>query len=117
MTTLPLSESASVTLDGSGSGSVRIGPNAPGVIWRPGVVGVRVSSMGLSPTCQIYAGPSASPSYFCDGTYTGQQNSTDAVKGQELRVGQYVWAVWSGGDPGAEATLTVTGTKDIPGPG
>lgn len=114
MTSLPLSEFVSVTLDGSGNGRVRIGPTSPGVEWRPTVCGVRVSSMSVSPTCQIFAGATPTPDNYVDGTYTGQQNSTDAIAGQVLRIGQYVWAVWAGGTPGAEATLTVTGTKDIP---
>ena len=30
-----------------------------------------------------------------------------------VRVGGNVFAVWTGGDPGALATLTVTGTKAV----
>jgi hypothetical protein len=30
-----------------------------------------------------------------------------------LLLGNYVWAVWAGGDAGAQATLTVTGSKDL----
>lgn len=114
MTSLPLSEFVAVTLNGSGAGTARIGPNAPGVVWKPTVVGVRTSTSVASPVCQVYAGSSATADNFVDGTYTGQQNSTDGISGQVLRIGQYVWAVWTGGDAGAQAVLTVTGTKDIP---
>ena len=34
--------------------------------------------------------------------------------GQQIVLGQYVYAVWSGGQPGATATLTVNGTQEIP---
>ncbi len=114
MTEVALSVYASVTLSASGGGTVKVGPPAHGVLWRPAVASVRVSSATLSPTCKLYVGPAATDGYFVDGTYTGNQNSTDAVKGQVLELGSYVWAVWTGGDVGAEATLTVGGVKEIP---
>ncbi len=113
MPTLPLSEAAFVTLDASGNGTARIGPAAHGVTWKPTVVAVRTSTSTLSPQCRIYAGDRVTDGNFIDGTFTGQQNSTDAIAGQVLLLGQYVFAVWVGGDIGAQATLTVTGTKDI----
>lgn len=113
MTSLPLSEAAYVTLNASGNGTARIGPTAHGITWKPVRVGIKTSTAVLSPTCQIYAGSSATPDNFVDGTFTGQQNATDAITGQELRLGQWVWAVWTGGDIGAQATVTVTGSKDV----
>ncbi len=113
MTSLPLSEAAFVTLDSSGNGTARIGPNAHGVVWKPTVVGVRTSTAVLSPQCRVYAGDSATDPNFIDGTFVGQQGSSDGIAGQVLFLGQYVFAVWVGGDVGAQATLTVTGTKDI----
>lgn len=110
---LPLSEFVSVVLNGSGAGTAKIGPAAHGVIWKPTVASVRVSTQVKSPTCLIYAGDSATPDNFVDGTFTGAQNSTSNIDGQVLTLGQFVFAVWSGGDVGAQATLTVTGTKDI----
>ena len=110
---LPLSESASVTLDGSGNGRVRVGPDAHGVKWLPTVVGLAVRPAVNSPQCNIYAGKNVTDANFVDGTYTGEKNSSDAIAGQELWLGQYVWAVWTAGDPGANATVTVTGTKDV----
>ena len=113
MPTLPLSESGFVTLNGSGNGTVKIGPGAHGVVWKPSRIAVKVSSATLSPTCQIFIGNTATAENFIDGTFTGQQNATDSAVGQELRLGQYVWAVWTGGDVGAQATVTVTGSKDV----
>ena len=113
MNTLPLSESASVTLNASGNGTARVGPNAHGVVWKPSRIAVKVSSQTLSPTCQLFVGSSATSENFIDGTYSGAQNATDSAVGQELRLGQYVWAVWTGGDVGAQATLTLTGSKDL----
>lgn len=114
MTTVTLSEFASVTLDGSGNGTARVGPAAHGVTWKPTVASLKVSTSVNSPTCLVYAGPTATADNFVDGTYTGAQNSTSNIDGQVLYLGQYVHAVWTGGDAGAQATLTVSGTKDIP---
>jgi hypothetical protein len=114
MPTVPLSEFASVVLDGSGGGTARIGPAAHGVVWNPSVASLKVSTAVKSPTCLVYAGSSATADNFVDGTYTGSQNSTSNVAGQVLYLGQYVFAVWTGGDPGAQATMTLSGTKDIP---
>jgi hypothetical protein len=111
--TLPLSEAAFVTLDASGNGTARVGPNAHGVVWKPSRVAIKTSSAVLSPVCQLFIGNTATSENFIDGTFTGQQNATDSVVGQELRLRQYVWAVWTGGDVGAQATLTVTGSKDV----
>lgn len=114
MRTVPLSEFASVTLNGAGNGTAKIGPRGSGETWRPSVVSVRVSTATSSPTCRVYAGDSATDQNFVDGTYTGEANSTGNVDGQVLRLGQKIFAVWTGGDAGAQATVTVTGTKEIP---
>ena len=111
---LPLNEFASVILDSSGNGTARIGPNAHGVVWYPTVASVKVSTAVKSPTALIFAGSSATSDAFVDGTYTGEQNSTDSINGNVLRLGSYVFAVWTGGDVGAQATVSVVGTKDIP---
>jgi hypothetical protein len=113
MGALPLSEAGFVTLNGSGAGTARVGPTAHGVVWKPSRVAIKTSSATLSPVCQLFVGNAATSENFIDGTFTGQQNATDAVVGQELRLGMYVWAVWTGGDAGAQATVTVTGSKDI----
>ncbi len=113
MPTLPLDESAFVTLNGSGNGTAKVGPAAHGVVWKPSRVKVKTSTGVLSPVCQVFVGTSPTPENFCDGTFTGQQNATDAIVGQEVRLGCYVWAVWTGGDIGAQATITVTGSKDV----
>lgn len=114
--TVPLSEFATIQLDGSGNGTARVGPMAHGVAWKPTVAGIKMS--GDSPSglamCTVYAGSSPTDDNFVDATYDVNNASTDAVSGQELRLGQYVYAVWSGGNAGATATLTVNGTKDIP---
>jgi hypothetical protein len=65
--------------------------------------------------CKIYAGPKVADQYFVDGTYTGSSgNSTGRISGYTIgrHAQPYVIAVWTGGDPGATATLSVQGTKE-----
>lgn len=114
MATVPLNETTSVTLDGSGAGTAQVGPRGMGTTWLPEVVSVKTSTATKVPTCRVYAGAAATDGNFVDGTYSGSQNATDNVKGQKVYPGFYVWAVWSGGDAGATATLSVTGTKELP---
>ena len=116
MTTVPLSEFNVITLDGSGNGTARVGPRAHGVVWQPTVASIKMT--GATPsgvaTCFVYAGSSATDDNFVDSTYDVQNDSTDRVSGQQLRLNQFVYARWSGGNPGATATLSITGTAEIP---
>jgi len=113
MTTVTLNATAVVKLDGSGNGTAQIGPNAHGVIWHPEVVQVKVSTFTKSATCLIYSGGTATDVNFVDGTYNGALNASDNIRGQVLHLGDQVFAVWTGGDANAQATLTVSGTKEV----
>src|SRR6266487_2164960 len=113
MVTVGLSESASVRLDGSGNGVAKIGPHGHSETWSPNVASVSTSTAIANPVCNIFNGSSATPDNFCDATYTENQDSTDRVAGKDLVKGQFIWAVWTNGDPGAIAVLAVTGTKEL----
>jgi len=107
-------ESTTITLDGTGAGTAKVGPLSAREIWRP--VNVSVSA-NANPTndaqCSIYVGD-ANTRNFRDGCIDGSTgDSTDKCNADKIKCGQYVWAVWSGGDAGVRATLTVTGTKDL----
>jgi hypothetical protein len=65
-------------------------------------------------TCYVYAGDAAIDANFVDATYDVTSASTGNVSGLEIRLGQYVFAVWSGGNAGATVTVSVVGTKEIP---
>lgn len=120
MTSVALNATASVTLDSSGGGTAKVGPASAGETWQPQVASVVVSpvppaaTVANSPVCKVYVGADVGDTTFIDGTWTGEQDSTDNVRASSIRQGQYVFAVWTGGDPGAGATLIVTGTKDVP---
>lgn len=115
--TLTLTRTASVTLDGTGAGTVQTGPSSPGEVWRPAQVSVSCSAVVSTGTCQasIYAGAGPSQSTFVDGTFSGDTgDTTDAISGHPLQPGQYIFAVWSGGVPGATATMVVYGQREVP---
>lgn len=109
-----LVDHAYVVLNGSGAGTVKLGPIGAREVWHPENVAV---SANQSPTneaqCLIYVGD-ANTKAFRDGTFTGSSgDSTDKCNADKIKVGQFIWATWTGGDPGVQATLTVTGTKDV----
>lgn len=111
---VPLNESATVKLNGSGGGTAKVGPISAREVWSPENVHVSASSNVNEAECQIFVGDSAIQRNYIDGTFSGSSgDSSDKVSATQVRVGTWVWAVWTGGDANAAATLTVTGTKDV----
>lgn len=113
---LPLNESGSVTLDGSGNGTLKLRPPGPSEHWFPTVASVKCSTAVSEAACRIYVGQSASDQNFVDGTLSGSTgDSTDAVGGYEIARTRdpNIIAVWSGGDAGATATMQINGTKTV----
>lgn len=116
---LALNTSASVTLDGNGDGTAAIGPGLPGVSWQPATIAVQV---GLAPgedeiiseaQCNVYLGIAPVAGSLLGATSTGSTgDSTDCSA--TVWPGQELIAVWSGGDPGAVATMSIFGTKTVP---
>jgi hypothetical protein len=106
-----------ITLNGSGAGTARLGPSGHGVIWIIGNINVHTGQAVSTGTCQctIYVGDDTSAVNFRDSTFSGDTgDTTDAASGEQIRLGKYVWAVWAGGVPGDLATVTITGTMDVP---
>ena len=116
MPTAPLDESASVTLDGSGNGTLKMVPYSGMLTWLPDVVSVKASTNISEATCRIYRGPDTSDQWFVDGTFSGSTgDATDRIGGREVDThGNALWAVWVGGDAGAVATMRITGTERRP---
>lgn len=114
--TAPLYLSASVLLDGSGNGTVSLGPLTAREVWHPALVSVQANQNPANEAvCNIYVGDS--PNYqpnWRDATFSGSSgDSSDAVSNDVVKCGWKVWAVWTGGDPGQRATMNLTGTKDV----
>lgn len=111
--TAPLSASAQVVLDGSGNGSVSIGPTGFGETWTSVAAAVHCATNVNEATCRFYVGPSASPNYFAGATTFGSTGDASPWSGQPIPVGQFVFAVWSGGDSGTTAYLSLSGTRSV----
>jgi hypothetical protein len=110
---IPLNASAQVVLDGSGNGMASVGPTAQGETWTAGfVAAVHCSSNAAEAQCRVYAGGGASPAYFIGGTVFGSTGDSTSDTPQ-MQVGQNVFAVWQGGDPGATATLSINGMRNV----
>jgi hypothetical protein len=112
----PLNENGTVTLDGSGGGTLKMVPWGGGVTWLPSAVSVKASSSTKEASCKIYIGPSVTDQYFVDGTLSGSTgDSTDRVNGYQVDThGSTLWAVWAGGDAGAAATMQINGIYRAP---
>lgn len=113
MTTVPLNQATTVTLNSSGNGTAKLGPLSARESWQPAIAHVSASTAVNEAVCKVYVGSSPIAANFRDGTFSGSSgDASDNVAGL-VRVGEWVWGVWTGGDSGAVATLTVTGTKEV----
>jgi hypothetical protein len=117
---LDWSDSAVVTLNGAGAGTARLGPINQRETWSPAVASVKtVQAPGTvvnEAQCRIYCGADASEPNYVDGTLSGSTgDSTSNIAGQTVRCGEYVFAVWTGGDAGVQGRVNVSGTRTIAG--
>lgn len=103
-----LTDTASVTLDGSGNGSVTFGPKHPRQAWRVNSVSVQVSTNTKEATAQVYRG-TVSPGSRISGSISGSTGDTDADLNEHLWPGEYLTVKWTGGDAAARATVTYSG--------
>lgn len=117
MTRVPLQpQSNAITLDGSGNGIAKIGPISARETWYPvnAHVSANIGHVTNEAQCIVYVGDGLGPNNFRDGTLSGSSgDTTDAIANDVVKQGQYVFAVWTNGDPGVLATLTVTGQREV----
>jgi hypothetical protein len=114
--TIPLSVSASVTLNGSGDGSVSIGPSHVGEVWLPSTVAVSVATNVSEALGYLYVGLAASPGNLVGTTATASTGDSDDLPGMPIYVGSFIVFSWTGGDAGQLATMSVFGSRQVPGP-
>lgn len=115
-TSIPLSVSASVTLNGSGDGTVSIGPSHVGEVWYPSTVAVSVATNVSEALGYLYVGLAASAGNLVGTTATASTGDSDDLPGMPVYVGTFIIFSWTGGDAGELATMSVFGTKQVPGP-
>lgn len=110
-----IGQTAVITLNGAGNGTAKIGPLSAREVWYPENVAVKANSNPTNEAqCLVYVGPDTTQPNFLDGCIDGSTgDNTGKVNGREIRCGHFIWAVWSGGDANVQATLTVTGWREI----
>lgn len=109
-----LRESAVITLDGTGSGKAKLGPLSAREIWYPDNVHVSVATAVKEAQCSVYMGSDTTQSNFRDKSVLASSgDSSGACNADTVRVGLFIWAVWTNGDANKQAVLTVTGIKDV----
>lgn len=113
MTTSGLSVTVQVTLDANGNGTAGAGPLSARETWQPDSVHVSVASNTKEATCSIFVGDDTTQRNFRDTTFSGSSGDSSDRVNSNLRNPQKVWAVWSGGDAHATASLTITGTRSV----
>jgi hypothetical protein len=107
-----LNTSAHTVLDASGAGRVELGPDRGAPYWNVTKLVVTTSRPGQAPvpSCAVYV-DTEDANGLQDTTYDGSRDATEADI--DLQRGQHLIAVWSGGQAGDTATLSVTGwTKE-----
>jgi hypothetical protein len=109
MTDIQLLKSATVVLDGAGNGTCPpLGPSSYGETWSVTLISVQCSSNASEAIASVYL------SGALLGTTTwGSTGDSDTGIIQQVMTGQQLTAAWSGGDPGATATMTVMGTRTV----
>lgn len=107
MSSSPLTETYTVKLDGSGSGSVSFGPTRTRQRWTaPLTLAVTTSTATLVPTAVVTMGAQT-----LGTSYTGSADSDD-LPNVTVYPGQRITVQWTGGDPGAIASATIIGTVE-----
>lgn len=95
----------------SGTVTVQVGPSGLGTVWQVSQASLSTTTGALdTSTATLYAGQLGLATVVAAQSYAGGGDSgglNDAV----LYPGQYVICTWTGGTPGAVATLVVYGKE------
>ena len=105
-----LNRSADTILGADGSGRVELGPDTGPPYWTVTKYLVKTDRPGQAPVpqCSVYL-DSEDSEHEQDSTYDGSKDATEADI--DLSRGQHLIAVWTGGQAGDTATLSVSGWK------
>jgi len=100
-------------LAGAAVAQAQIGPSGLGQSWALDQCYLSTSIGQLDTSqCTVYVGPLALPTYAVTGSLQGG-SSQFGLGGLGLADGWFVWALWTGGTPGAQAYLRATGAKTV----
>ena len=97
----PFFKPALAEFDAGGEAQVTVAP--PGVDWH-----VRITSVSSTSTADTTATIEID-GHFHEGSYSGNRDSSDTVF--TLQAGSNLVCTWTGGTPGARATLNLRGLQ------
>lgn len=124
MARVQLNAIQAIILSAGGVGIAKVGPESAREIWYPEVVSVNANTNATNEAlCQVFVGSGyllPGPQLLTltarqiDITNSGSQgDATASVKGCTVKKGEFVWAIWTGGDANVQARLVVTGWRDV----
>lgn len=107
-----LNASERAVIGADGRARVELGPDVGPPYWTVTKVVVGTSRPGQAPvpSLDLYL-DSEDANGWQDTTYDGSRDASEVSI--EVKRGQHLIALWSGGQPGDVATLSVSGRKDV----
>ena len=97
----------------SGAAQALCGPQSGGESWSLDQCFLSTSVGALDPAeCTVFVGGQPLAQYAVTGSLSGGQ-SQFGMGGVNVPNGWFVWALWTGGTPGALGFLRVTGVKTV----
>lgn len=105
-------------ISAAGAASLSVGPAGLGVTWIPASLTIQTTSgVNDTSTCQVYLGPpNATDNNLLLGTIYPGGIGVASFALPPMTAGQYLTAVWSGGNSGDVATINVVGTMNALAP-
>jgi len=103
-------------------GTAKIGPIHQKEVWYPQVISVSATTAVKNAVCQVYTGPDTSQPNFVWSTPNGSSGDSTAniagpgltaanLPGRLVHCNEYIWAIWTGGDLGAQGRVNIQGMK------
>lgn len=105
-----LKEFKQVTLNANGNGTVKLGPTSPFQIWIPTSCQIGCSSNVKESAFTLYIGDT---SFAYANSVSGSTGDTSGIVDVTLNPNEVIIGIWTGGDVGAVATLTLFGTNRL----
>lgn len=110
----PLNETVVGVVPASGSITLKAGPKSAREVWYPSNVHVSATTHVKESVCNVYAGLDTSQPNFRDQSILGSSgDNSGACNADQIKVGQFIFGVWTGVDVGAQVSLNVTGRKSV----
>lgn len=99
---------------GTPGASIQLGPAPARVYWMPDVIICTTLSVKNLSTFYLYRNGTSQAQLI--GTSLNGNSDQVPFVGNPLTSGEFLVGQWIGGDNGVQATMTITGTKEVPGP-